>query len=407
MLRDYLSVPEHSNRLCWPEKRMAGAGGVLWRPRGWSASDPLAGNLSTWLKHNIAEPSSREISRLSYDIGISALRLRPHERIAHTEYCSSYPLVRAVTGLDPRTDSSAWRKFSDAWQFDMLWVTNDGPVPWSQRGRVTDMGHAEFLENGEDRRDTVTCPFTDVEQVLSFDAVEEYGLPDADELAHYYENAYRSGQDSHPNQVFTGGYYKTIVSGAIEAFGWDMLLAAAADRERFDNVLEGIFRLSMHHFQAWARTSVEVFICHDDMVWTQGAFIHPDFYRSAIFPRYAKLWKVLHDAGKTVLFCSDGCFTEFIDDIADAGADGFIFERLTDFDYVVERYGRTHAIVSSKVDCRTLTFGTKERIKAEVDETLELVKHCPGFVFAVGNHIPSNVPVDNALYYFDYLSSNW
>lgn len=344
---------------------------------------------------------------MSYDIGIRTIKLQPTDRLAHTEYCSSYALIRAVTGLDPQTDSSAGRKFKDAWQFDFLWVANDGPVNWGHRGRVTEMGHAEFLEGGIDKRDNIACPFKDVEEVLNFDAVEEYGLPDMDELVTFYENAYQSGRQANPDQVFTGGYYNTIVSGAIRAFGWDMLLAAAADRERFDRVLDSIFRVSMHYFQAQAKTSIEAFICHDDMVWSQGAFMHPDFYRSAIFPRYKKLWDVLHEAGKKVLFCSDGDFDEFVDDIADAGADGFIFEPMTDLDYVVENYGRTHAIVSSKVDCRTLTFGTPERIRHEIDETLKIAKACPGFMFAVGNQIPSNVPVDNALYYFDHLSANW
>lgn len=344
---------------------------------------------------------------MSYDIGMRTIRLESAERLAHTEYCSNYALVRAVTGLDPVVDGSAWRKFHDAWQLDFIWTCNDGPVDWSKRGRVTDMGHAEFLENGSDRRDTVSCPFKDVEEVLSFDAVEEYGLPDMDELIRYYEDWYRKTQEANPNQVCPGGYYKTIVSGAIQAFGWDMLLSAAADWTRFDKVLDGIYRLSLHHFQAWAKTSIEVFICHDDMVWTQGAFMHPDFYRAAIFPRYKKLWDVLREAGKIVLFCSDGDFTEFVDDIAAAGADGFIFEPLTSLDYVVERYGRTHVIAGSKVDCRTLTFGTKEQIKHEIDETLKIAKDCPGFMFAVGNHIPSNIPVDNALFYFDYLSKNW
>jgi len=67
---------------------------------------------------------------MSYEIGIKAMKLELAERLAHTEYCSNYALVRAVTGLDPRTDGEAWRKFNDAWQIDMLWVTNDSPVGW-------------------------------------------------------------------------------------------------------------------------------------------------------------------------------------------------------------------------------------------------------------------------------------
>lgn len=343
---------------------------------------------------------------MSYEIGINTLKLQPTDRLAHTEYCSNDALKRAVTGLDS-SDPRIGFEFHEIWQYDFIWSVNDGPKWWGELGRVTDMGHAEFMEGGTDRRDTVYCPFNDVEEVYAFDAVEEYGLPDVNELAAYLEQTYQNVQQANPNQVVTGGYYKTIVSGAIQAFGWDMLLAAAADRERFEKVLDSFFQLTLQYARAWSKTSIEAYIQHDDMVWSEGAFMHPDFYRSVIFPRYKKLWEPLREAGKIVLFCSDGDFTEFIDDIAAAGAHGFIFEPMTSLDYAVEKYGKTHVIVSSKVDCRTLTFGTPEQIRHEIDETLKLAFGCPGFMFAVGNHIPSNVPVDNALYYFDYLSSKW
>jgi len=338
---------------------------------------------------------------VSYQIGMDAIHVRGGARLAHTEYCSNDPLKRAVV------ERSGGRRFEDAWEFDFLWSTNDGPVPWSQRGRCTDMGHAEFLEGGVDRREPKPSPFRDAEDVLAFDAVEEYGLPDFDELVAYYEQQYTAGRQAWPDKVITGGYYRTIVSGAIDAFGWDMLLTAAADQERFERVLDSIFRVSLHHYKAWAKTSIEVFISHDDMVWTEGAFMHPDFYRRVIFPRYAALWKPLRDAGKKLLFCSDGNWSAFVGDIAEAGADGFIFEPMTALEPIVEEFGQTHCIVGSKVDCRTLTFGTQDEIRAEIDATLELAFQCPGFMFAVGNHIPSNVPVENGLFYFDYLSRHW
>ena len=337
---------------------------------------------------------------MSYQIGIDAIHLKPTPRLAHTEYCSNEKLKAVV-------EAESGKPFHEAWEFDLVWSTNDGPVDWAEAGRMTDMGHAEFLEGGVDKRQPRTCPFETVEEVLEFDAVTEYGLPDHDELVTYYENRYRKNQGERATVVFPGGYYKTIVSGAIQSFGWDMLLAAAAQRDRFERVLDSFFRWTLHHVKAQAQTSIEVFIQHDDMVWTQGAFMHPDIYRGCIFPRYARLWKVLKDAGKKVLFCSDGDFGDFVDDIAEAGADGFIFEPMTALEPVVEKYGKTHVIVSSKVDCRTLTFGTPRDIRAEIDATLELAMDCPGFVFAVGNHIPSNVPVENALYMFDYLKARW
>jgi hypothetical protein len=297
--------------------------------------------------------------------------------------------------------------FCDAWEMDLVWVTNDGPVGWEKRGRVTDMGHAEYVEHGADKRQPKTCPFREPEEVLAFDAVQEYGLPDFGQLVAFYEKSYRDGQAARPRQVVPGGYYKTIVSGAIEAFGWDMLLLAAADRERFEKVLDSIFRLSLHHFRAWAKTSIKAFICHDDMVWAGGPFVEPDFYRRVIFPRYRRLWAVLKDAGKKVLFCSDGDWSMFVDDIVWAGADGFIFEPLMALEPIVRKYGRSHVIVGSNVDCRTLTWGTRDEIQAQIDSTLKLALPCPGFMFAVGNHIAVNVPLENALFYFDYLRRHW
>ena len=269
------------------------------------------------------------------------------------------------------------------------------------------MGHADFLEGGVDRREPKPCPFTDPEEVLAFDAVAEYGNPSFDDLVAHYENVYTAGQRRFPEQVFTAGYYKTIVSGAIEAFGWDMLLEAAAQPQRFERVLHSFFELTMHHVRAWAKTSAPVFIQHDDFVWSAGPFMSPDFYRAAIIPRYAELWRVLKAAGKKVLFCSDADWSVFVPDIADAGADGFIFEPMMPLDPIVERFGKTHVIVGSKVDCRTMTFGTRDDIRREVDATLALALDCPGFMFAVGNHIPSNVPVELAQFYMDYLRDHW
>jgi len=341
---------------------------------------------------------------MAYDRALAAIRLDMPDRIPHTEYVSHWELVRHLTGLnpaDPAERDEAWRRFYVAADYDFLWLNNDGPIPWDKRGRTTDMGHAEWLEDASDRRDIVPSPFRTVEDVLAFDAVEEYGLPDFDSLVQHFRTVHSQVQTANPTMLVPGGYYKTIVSGCIQAFGWEMFLSAVgADPEGFDRVLEGIFRQTEHNLRAWAQTGIPAFISHDDMVWSQGAIFRPAWYRERIFPRYRRLWSILHDAGIPVLFCSDGNYTEFVDDLADAGADGFIFEPLTSLEYVVERYGRTKAIIGN-ADTRILTFGNRDDIRREVKRCTDLVRDCPGFFMAVGNHMPPNIPLDNALYYLD------
>ncbi|MGI6368580.1 MAG: uroporphyrinogen decarboxylase family protein [Anaerolineae bacterium] len=343
---------------------------------------------------------------MSRAIAAAALNLEPVPRLAHTEYCSHAALKRRVTGIDQEGPEQE-RAFLDAWDIDLIWHTDDGPVDWSARGRTTDMGHAEFLEAGRDRRSASACPFHSVEEALAVDAVAEFGLHPQQELIAHYQRSYDAACVQFPNQLHMGGYYKTLISGAIALYGWDMLLQAAAQPVRFARVLDSVYRQTRHHAEAWAQTSIQWFMCHDDMVWSQGPFMRPAFYREEIIPRYADLFALLHRAGKRVIFTSDGDMSLFVDDLVEAGADALCFEALTPLEPVVERYGQTHALLSSKVDARTLTFGNREGILAEVRATVALGRRCRGLVAAVGNHIPSNVPVANALYYMDTLRSMW
>lgn len=320
--------------------------------------------------------------------------LRPAKAWAHSEYSLEYhaEYARSLTGMDPATTDGN-RALCDAWGFDFIWRTQDGVCgDWASRGRATDMGHAEYAEAGADRREPGECPFLSVEEVWEFDPVAEYGIPSFDEQVAAYEALDSEAREKYPNQLTTGGYYKTIVSGAIQAFGWEMFLRAAADRRKIEAVFDRFFQRTLFHMRAWAETSAEVVIQHDDFVWTSGAFMNPEIYRKAIIPRFAELWKPLHRAGKKVMFCSDGNFTEFAEDIANAGADGLIFEPCNDFGYMAERFGGSHCLAGSFVDCRDMTFGHWEKVKSDIARTIERLRECRGAIVCVGNHLPANIP---------------
>jgi hypothetical protein len=345
---------------------------------------------------------------MSYPIGMDCINLRPTPRPGHTEYSLEYSLEapEIAAFLGPEGDPNRRRTFYNNLDFDFMWSTNEGPDPWG-KGRITDMGHADYAKDGSDHRAMGICPFEDVEEVLAFDACKEYGLPDPAALVAHYEQWHQAARAALPDQVHTGGFYNSVMSGALQAFGWDMLLMAAADRERFAKVLESFARRTLHYVRAQAETSIEVFIQHDDFVWTAGPFLDPPFYRNVIIPLYRELWQALHRKGKKVLFCSDGKWDMFMHDIREAGADGFIFEPCNDFEWVADNFGETTCLVGSAVDCRTLTFGTWDQVKAEIDMTIAQIPKCRGLIWAVGNHIPSNVPPAMIVRYLDYIRKNW
>lgn len=342
---------------------------------------------------------------MSREIALDTISLKETPRIAHTEYSLNYHTDYILKKTKAsKIDLNAIRKFYDIWMIDFLWNTDDGlHGDWEKFGRATDMGHAEYAIDGSDKRIPKECPFKSPEDVWNFDTVAEYGLPDFDEQVSAYESNIQRLRDDFPNQLSTGGYYKTIVSGAIQAFGWEMFLLALSDISKMEKVIDSFFRFTLFHMEAWAKTSAEVIIQHDDFVWTGGPFMRPEIYRKVIIPRYAELWKPLHRSGKKVLFCSDGNFMGFAEDIVNAGADGLIFEPCNDFGFMVERFGGSTVLVGSFVDCRDLTFGKWEVVRASIDKTVELAKKFKGIMFAVGNHLPPNIPSEMMERYIGYL----
>lgn len=341
---------------------------------------------------------------MSRQTALDNIFLRPSARWAHTEYSLDYHRSYLESRVGMPADSPGFaRMTADRFAFDFLWSTNDGLTNWAAKGRTTDMGHAVYSADGSDERKPSPSPFRTEEEVWTFDAVEEYGLPSMSEQVRAYEQQVRDARASFPNQLTTGGYYRTIVSGAIAAFGWDMLLAAAADAKKMERVFDSFFRRTLFHMKCWAQTSVEVIMQHDDFVWTQGAFMRPEIYRGVIIPRYAELWKPLHEAGKKVIFCSDGDFTEFAADIVAAGADGLCFEPCNDFAFMAERFGKTTCLIGSFVDCRDLAMGKADAVARAVDRTFETLAGCRGAILAVGNHLAPNIPEGMLDLYFERL----
>lgn len=337
--------------------------------------------------------------------GWAALNLEMPARVPRTEYSveQHWPLISRVTGMavsadsDEATREQAQRAFRREWKFDLNWSTL---IKRDDLGAERSyMGHAEYLEDGSDFDTAIVAAFTDPEAALAFDPWESYGPINRRETTRRFEEHYRANRERSPDAVNMTGVYVTCVSGLIEVFGWEMLLlAAGVDPERFGRLTERYADWSLQFFEALAEADVPVVMVHDDIVWSSGPFIRPEWYREFVFPAHARLVRPLLDSGKKVLFTSDGDYTMFVEDIAAVGVHGFVLEPLTDMKYVAERYGKTHAIIGN-ADTRILLRGDRAEIKAEVERCMSIGKDCPGFFMAVGNHIPYNTPIESALYY--------
>jgi len=342
---------------------------------------------------------------MSYEDGWAAMRLEMPPRIPRTEYSAPnhWELVKAVTGIDVALDSPAPEKnraslaFMKAWNYDFFWSTGIARQIFGDKR--TSMGHAEYAAGGVDRNDNVFRLYDDPEQALDFDPWEAYGPRDRDSIRLDFEKKYRANAAAHPDGVNMTGIYVTLVSGLIDIFGWEIMLTMAGlDREKFALLVDRYASWIGQYVEALAAADAPVAMIHDDFVLSAGPIFHPDFYRARLFPHYRRFFGMLRDSGKKVMFTSDGDYSLFIDDLARAGVDGFVMEPMTNMRYIAEKYGRTHVFIGN-ADTRILLRNDRAAIRAEVERCIAIGRDCPGFFLAVGNHIPSNTPVDAALYY--------
>lgn len=342
---------------------------------------------------------------MSYKDGIAAINLEMPDRVPRTEYSADrhWELVNAVTGshVTPNSPAEECQKassqFIKAWNYDFVWGTVFGSNIFGKY--QTNMGHASYASGGVDFKEAEASFIQTPEEVLRFDPWEVYGEKNISELVRELNAIYQQKCENNPDAVSTVGTYVTLVSGVLAIFGWDnLLLALGYDPDGFGEVVNRYQSFIMQYYQALAECDAPVIMMHDDIMWTSGPFVHPDWYRKYVFPNLKKLTEPLREAGKKIMFTSDGNYTQFIDDIADCGINGFIMEPLTDMEYIAEKYGKTHSFIGN-ADTNVLLRGSKEDIYNEVKRCMDIGKKCPGFFMAVGNHIPSNTPVENALYY--------
>ena len=341
---------------------------------------------------------------MSYQDGWDALNLRMPSRVPRTEYSlkSHWGVASAITGInvnsqsDEETKQKASNAIMKAFNYDFDWST----LIYTQvfGNKYTYMGHAVYKGDGSDFKEKGKPLFDDPEDALKMDPWELYGKIDENKAIADFNAHYKHRCETVPNCVNMTGIYVTLMSGLIEIFGWDMLLlAAGTEPDKFGEMTNCYVEWIQQYFNALAKSESKVVMVHDDIVWTSGAFLHPDWYRRFVFPNYKKLLTPLHEAGKIIMYTSDGNYTQFIDDIAPY-VNTFVMEPTTEMEYVAEKYGKTHGFVGN-ADTRILLSGTKESIRAEVKRCMDIGKKYPGYFMAVGNHIPENTPVDNVLYY--------
>jgi hypothetical protein len=339
------------------------------------------------------------------------------KRIPHWEHMSNPDFVHHVTGIDPYDKPrSAYQRLREIFTIDF------GPgVPKDDtpRPRLPDGQSSFFNDKGE------RCvrwgegytshwewgkQFTSIEQVLAYQPLEHLDLRNGhivedrdyslDDEAFYRLYAGPNPAPAPPEgEVAMAGFYNTIFMWPLLTFGWELFLELAGGYPAESKRLLADFAvINRKVFGAFARLPVNAVLCHDDICMARGPICSPRWLRHNIYPYYEEFWSLLHDAGKRIIFMSDGNIDAVADDVAACGADGFVSEPFANWKALARRY--PDKLLAGEGDNRVLMRNDRGEIEAMVRSMVETAQICGGYFMCVGNHIPWNVPAEAVETYF-------
>ena len=120
-----------------------------------------------------------------------------------------------------------------------------------------------------------------------------------------------------------------------------------------------------------------------------------DFNADAVL----RVLKAGTEAGKHVLFTTDGCADVFAERLFECGVRGIRTEPYTDFKATARRH--PDAFLCGEGDVRILLRNDPSEIRRMVQSMVETGRTCGGYFLSIGNLIPHNVPAEALWLYLD------
>lgn len=135
----------------------------------------------------------------------------------------------------------------------------------------------------------------------------------------------------------------------------------------------------------------------DDLAYTHGLMVRPEFLRRYVFPWHQRIGQRVHARGLPFLFHSDGRYPAVIEDLIECGYHAIHPCEPASMDIVElkRRYaGRLCLCGNINLD-RTLTLGTPEEVDQEVRQRIRTVAPGGGYCCGSSNSVTEYVPLAN------------
>jgi uroporphyrinogen decarboxylase len=163
-------------------------------------------------------------------------------------------------------------------------------------------------------------------------------------------------------------------------------------------IVDKLGRVGVAETEQLAREDIDFIFFGDDQAYTGGMMISADMARELFFPWYRQYIQIARDAGKTIMFHSDGDIEPIIPDFVEAGLNGLnpIEPLAMDIVKLKKQYAGKLTLMGN-IDVDLLSRGTPEEIEQLTKKRLDELKNGGGYMLSSSNSICDYVKPENYL----------
>ncbi|MHA1311273.1 MAG: uroporphyrinogen decarboxylase family protein [Candidatus Helarchaeota archaeon] len=134
----------------------------------------------------------------------------------------------------------------------------------------------------------------------------------------------------------------------------------------------------------------------DDLVYDEGPFVNPKYYRKFLFPHYKKVIDHAHRRGMRIFLHTDGKLDSIIHDLISLGFDGLqsIQADVNNFREIKEKFGDKICLIGG-ISSKRLEQANANKIYSETKYKVSIGKVNGGYIAGSDNMIHDGVKIEN------------
>ena len=175
----------------------------------------------------------------------------------------------------------------------------------------------------------------------------------------------------------------------------NFLMDIAGESPNFHRLLDDLFAFNLSWVDKWAKLEYDGLQFADDWGGQRNLLIKPEVWRQIFKPRYAAMFRRVHEAGMDVWYHSDGFINDIFGDLVEVGVDVVNGQvAVIGHDWIAANARGKIAFRTDIDRQRILPFGSPTQVKEEVHRTFEACGTPDGGLVACGE-IGPDVPLEN------------